>query len=157
MTVQPRKEQRGGGAQVQRLHAECYHLIRTTIRDASTCRRAGASDGITPGAAGISKAGDTTWYWGLVPLDERLTRLITRVRIHYRWTSPLVVLFNLLVEFTDIVMMRKCMLSIKQRVERASRQTPELIGRTGSSVLEPSEFVAQEKQDAMEEKMSRNA
>ncbi len=66
------------------------------------------------------KAGDTTWYWGLEPLDQRQTRLITRVRMHYRWTSPLVVLFDLLVEFTDIVMMRKCLLGIKPRAEAAT-------------------------------------
>src|SRR3990172_5822563 len=31
---------------------------------------------------------NTTWFWGLYPLDERRTRLITRVRIHYDWLSP---------------------------------------------------------------------
>jgi hypothetical protein len=66
----------------------------------------------------------TTWYWGLYPLDESQTRLITRVRMRYHWLSPMIVI-DLLVEFTDIVMMRKCMLGIKQRAERASRQTPE--------------------------------
>ncbi len=66
------------------------------------------------------KAGDTTWYWGLEPLNQQQTRLITRVRMHYRWTSPLVMLFDLLVEFTDIVMMRKCLLGIKRRVEAAT-------------------------------------
>jgi hypothetical protein len=60
----------------------------------------------------------TTWYWGLYPLDESQTRLITRVRMRYHWLSPMIVI-DLLVEFTDIVMMRKCMLGIKQRVERA--------------------------------------
>ena len=65
--------------------------------------------------------GATTWYWGLCPCDERHTRLITRVRMHYHWISP-AILFDLLVEFTDIIMMRKCMLGIKQRAERASKQ-----------------------------------
>jgi hypothetical protein len=60
----------------------------------------------------------TTWYWGLSPLDESQTRLITRVRMRYHWLSPMIVI-DLLVEFTDIVMMRKCMLGIKQRAERA--------------------------------------
>jgi hypothetical protein len=64
------------------------------------------------------EAGDSTWYWGLDPLDERHTRLMTRVRMHYRWTSPRL-LFNPLVEFTDIVMMRKCLLGIKRRAEAA--------------------------------------
>jgi hypothetical protein len=68
-------------------------------------------------------AGDMTWYWGLDPLDERQTRLITRVRLRYRWTSP-TVLFALLVEFTDIVMMRKCLLGIKRRAERRAAERP---------------------------------
>ncbi len=63
--------------------------------------------------------GNSTWYWGLFPQDESHTRLITRVRLAYRWTKPSI-LFSMLVEFTDIVMMRKCMLNIKQRVERGS-------------------------------------
>ena len=78
------------------------------------------------------EAGDSTWYWGLHQLDERRTRLITRVRMHYRWTSPLL-LFNPLVEFTDIVMMRKCLLGIKRRAEASSTRSwsrlPEPAGR----------------------------
>jgi hypothetical protein len=70
------------------------------------------------------KKGEVTWYWGLYPQDDSQIRLITRVRMHYRWLRPSI-LFSLLVEFTDIVMMRKCMLSIRQRAERASRRTPE--------------------------------
>lgn len=68
--------------------------------------------------------GDVTWYWGLPPLDESQTRLITRVRMRYHWLSPMLA-FDLLVEFADIVMMRKCLLGIKQRVESTSRQTSE--------------------------------
>lgn len=76
--------------------------------------------------------GDSTWYWGLYRQDDSQTRLITRVRVHYRWLSPSI-LFSLLVEFTDIVMMRKCLLGIKQRAERASKQTPERACATGRS------------------------
>ena len=65
--------------------------------------------------------GAATWYWGLDALDESHTHLITRVRMHYHWTSP-AILFDLLVEFTDIIMMRKCLLGIKQRAERTSKQ-----------------------------------
>ncbi len=63
-----------------------------------------------------SKAGDSTWYWGLEPVNSEQTRLVTRVRMRYHWTSPLL-LFDLLVEFADIVMMRKCLLGIKRRAE----------------------------------------
>jgi hypothetical protein len=86
--------------------------------------------------------GEATWYWGLYPQDDSQTRLMTRVRMHYRWLSP-AILFSLLVEFTDIAMMRKCMLGIKQRAERASRQTPEPIGTTGHRQPRPDEPVIQ--------------
>jgi hypothetical protein len=63
------------------------------------------------------KTRDTTWAWALYPVDLQQTRLITRVRMRYRWTKP-TILFTLLVEFADLVMMRKCLLGIKQRAER---------------------------------------
>lgn len=67
------------------------------------------------------KQGDVTWLWGLYPLDDSRTRLITRVRIHYNWLSPSII-FNLLLDVGDIVMMRKCMLGIKRRAETIARQ-----------------------------------
>lgn len=79
------------------------------------------------------KAGDSTWCWGLVVLDAQHTRLITRVRVHYHWTSP-ALLFNLLVEFTDIIMMRKSMLGIKERAERMSIQTSKPITITDNTI-----------------------
>jgi hypothetical protein len=69
--------------------------------------------------------GDTSWYWGLSPLDEKATRLITRLRLRYLWLSP-AILFDVLADVGEIIMMRKCLLSIKQRAERASSQSPEL-------------------------------
>jgi hypothetical protein len=85
--------------------------------------------------------GASTWCWGLYPLEENQTRLITRVRMHYHWTSPMI-LFDLLVEFTDIIMMRKCMLGIKRRAERPLsepvRQETAGLART-SQFLEASE------------------
>lgn len=68
-----------------------------------------------------SEAGDSTWCWSLQAIDECQTRLITRVRMRYNWTSP-VLLFDLLVEFTDIFMMRKCLLGIKRRAEWVARE-----------------------------------
>src|SRR3712207_4920738 len=62
--------------------------------------------------------GGMSWAWGLYPVDEAHTRLITRVRMRYKWLSP-EILFDMLVEFTDIIMMRKCMLGIKERAERS--------------------------------------
>ena len=67
------------------------------------------------------KQGQSSWLWSLNAVDGEHTRLITRVRLHYTWLSPSI-LFSLLVEFTDIVMMRKCMLGIQQRAEKLARQ-----------------------------------
>lgn len=62
------------------------------------------------------KIGDSSWVWEMYPEGETHSRLVTRVHVKYRWFS-LAILFNLLIEFFDIVMMRKCMLGIKRRAE----------------------------------------
>ena len=59
----------------------------------------------------------STWSWGLYPIDLAHTRLVTRVRLRYRWLSPTIIFF-LLLDIGDIVMMRKCMLGIKLRAEK---------------------------------------
>ena len=64
----------------------------------------------------VDDRGHTSWLWLLDPIDECSTRLITRVRMRYQWLRP-AILFDLLVEFGDIVMMRKSMLGIKERAE----------------------------------------
>ena len=63
-----------------------------------------------------NKKGDTTWVWGIYPEGTTKTRLITRVRVKYDWLSTAII-FNLLIEFFDFPMMRKCMLGIKKRAE----------------------------------------
>jgi preprotein translocase subunit YajC len=69
---------------------------------------------------GDSAATDGTWAWGLYPVDENHTRLITRMRGRYDWKSPWIILL-LLVDTFDIIMMRKCMLGIKKRAESAAK------------------------------------
>lgn len=59
---------------------------------------------------------EVTWTWYIVPEEENQCRLITRIRMNYRWLS-LMAPVNLMVEFFDFPMMRKCMLGIKQRAE----------------------------------------
>ncbi|MGO9085903.1 MAG: DUF2934 domain-containing protein [Candidatus Sulfotelmatobacter sp.] len=59
---------------------------------------------------------NVTWAWRLYKLDERHTRLVTRVHMRYEWASPWV-LFDLLFDPGDFVMMRKMLLGIKQRAE----------------------------------------
>ena len=62
------------------------------------------------------KKGGTTWVWGIYPEGEFHSRLVTRVRLKYKWVS-FEIFFNILIEFFDILMMRKCMLGIKKRAE----------------------------------------
>ena len=64
-----------------------------------------------------------SWAWGLYPVGEARTRLITRVRLQYDWRSPSI-LFHMLIEFTDIIMMRKSMLGIKERAENGPGREP---------------------------------
>jgi hypothetical protein len=64
------------------------------------------------------KKGDTTWIWEIHPEGENQFRLITRIRVKSRLFSS-AVLFNLLTEFFDILMMRKSMLGIKRRAEKS--------------------------------------
>ncbi len=66
------------------------------------------------------KKGDTTWAWGIYPEGESHSRLVTRIRLKYKWVS-LEIIFNVLIEFLDILMMRKCMLGIKRRAESLAR------------------------------------
>ena len=64
------------------------------------------------------KTGTTTWLWVLDPVDDTRTRLVSRVRMRYLWTSP-VILFQLAFDAGDIIMMRQCMDGIKRRAEAA--------------------------------------
>jgi hypothetical protein len=56
--------------------------------------------------------GHSTWAWRLESAGPGRTRLLTRVRIHYRWTHPTILFNLLLVEPWDFPMMRKCMIGI---------------------------------------------
>ena len=60
--------------------------------------------------------GETSWLWYLDPVSASETRLVTRVRVKYDWTSPSIVFF-LVVDVGDVVMMRRCLLGIKERAE----------------------------------------
>jgi hypothetical protein len=63
-----------------------------------------------------NEPGDSSWVWEIYPEGETRARLVTRVRVRYGWFSR-AILFNLLIEFFDILMMHKCMLGIKRRAE----------------------------------------
>lgn len=79
--------------------------------------------------------GDATWYWGLERLNEERLRLITRVRVRYRWTSPWI-LFHLAMDVGDIVMMRKCMLGIKRRAEALAAERKAIVETFENVLLE---------------------
>lgn len=53
-----------------------------------------------------------TWAWGLYPLNDQRTRLVTRLR----WRSDSRIT-NFTLDFFEIIMMRRHMLGIKRRVE----------------------------------------
>ena len=55
------------------------------------------------------------------PIGENQTRLITRLRVRYDWRS-IWVIYYLLQDVGDIVMMRKCLLGIKRRAEQLTQQ-----------------------------------
>jgi hypothetical protein len=61
---------------------------------------------------------DSTWSWRLTPLPGGRTRLVTRLKQHYRWQSPAMALFTLvLLEFGDFPMMRRMLKGIRRRAE----------------------------------------
>lgn len=59
---------------------------------------------------------DTSWLWFTEPGADGTTRLITRIRMQYRWRSPTII-FSLLVELFDIWMIRRMLLNVRERAE----------------------------------------
>ncbi len=71
--------------------------------------------------------GDTTWAWQLDRTADGSTRLISRVRSRYRWLSPSIA-FSALIEFADVWMMRKMLLTLRERVETAASPAGDQLG-----------------------------
>lgn len=64
---------------------------------------------------------DSTWSWRLTPLSAKRTRLITRMKQDYRWQTPRLAMFNLiLMEFGDFAMERRMLKGIKTRAEETA-------------------------------------
>lgn len=62
---------------------------------------------------------DSTWTWRLTPLPGGRTRLVTRMKQDYRWETPALAFFNvILMEFGDFAMERRMLKGIKARAER---------------------------------------
>jgi hypothetical protein len=70
----------------------------------------------------VDKEGKATWLWYLYPVDKRQTRLLTRLRTKYVWKGFWII-YYLLYDVGDIVMMSKCMKGIKWRAEHAFRES----------------------------------
>lgn len=66
------------------------------------------------------REGTVTWCWGLYPIDEKSTRLVARVRVKYDWMHPSI-FFNMFFDVGDIVMMRRCLIGIRERAEVLAR------------------------------------
>jgi hypothetical protein len=65
---------------------------------------------------------DSTWSWRLTRLRADRTRLVTRMKQDYRWETPRLAMFNLiLMEFGDFAMERRMLKGIKVRAERVRR------------------------------------
>ena len=64
---------------------------------------------------------DSTWSWRLAVLPDGATRLVTRMKQDYRWDTPRLAAFNLvLMEFGDFAMERRMLMGIKLRAELAN-------------------------------------
>ncbi len=55
--------------------------------------------------------------WALYPLSEGRTRLVSRIRWSYHWSSIKLISLELFTEFTDHVAVRKILQGVKDRVE----------------------------------------
>jgi len=64
----------------------------------------------------VDKEGKATWLWYLYPINETCSRLVTRLRTKYNWKG-LWVIYYILYDIGDIIMMSKCMKGIKKRAE----------------------------------------
>jgi hypothetical protein len=62
------------------------------------------------------KKGMAAWLWYLKEVSGGKTRLITRLRTRYDLSFPWIIYYALY-DFGDIVMMRNCLLGIKERAE----------------------------------------
>lgn len=62
------------------------------------------------------KKGMATWLWHLKEVAGGQTRLITRLRTRYDLSFPWIIYYAFY-DFGDIVMMRECLLGIKERAE----------------------------------------
>lgn len=68
----------------------------------------------------VDKDGKATWLWYLYQIDSNHSRLVTRLRTKYNWKGFWII-YYILYDMGDIVMMSKCMKGIKKRAENEFR------------------------------------
>jgi len=71
----------------------------------------------------VDKEGKATWLWYLYPIDKTRSRLVTRLKTKYNWKG-IWIIYYILYDVGDIVMMSKCMKGIKERAEREFYNIP---------------------------------
>ena len=65
----------------------------------------------------VDKEEKATWLWYLYPVDKTRSRLVTRLRTKYNWKG-IWIIYYLLYDIGDIILMSKCMKGIKKRAEK---------------------------------------
>jgi hypothetical protein len=65
---------------------------------------------------------DATWAWGLYQDDTHRTRLVSRLRVTYKWARPSIVPM-LVTDVVELAMMRECLLGVKRRAEKLARES----------------------------------
>ncbi|MCO1603905.1 hypothetical protein [Desulfosporosinus nitroreducens] len=61
-----------------------------------------------------------SFLWALYPMDDKQTRLISRIRWSFHWTEPGLLSLDLFTEFTDYLAVREILQGVKGRVEKQS-------------------------------------
>jgi len=64
----------------------------------------------------VDKKGKATWLWYIYPVDKNRSRLVTRLRTKYNWKG-IWIIYYILYDIGDIIMMSKCIKGIKKRAE----------------------------------------
>ena len=70
------------------------------------------------------RKGEYSWEWLLEPTGQHATRLLTRLRATYPPLLSKRTLYVVVATSGDILMMRRCLLGIRDRAERLARRGP---------------------------------
>ena len=110
-----------GHHSAQRIIPELQHLAPGDIVPMSPDGKQGIAvhSLAAPSSMVWSSPGETSWTWQLDTRSDGATRLITRIRSRMR-LDPRSIAFYAVVELADIWMIRKMLLTLRERAERGS-------------------------------------